>query len=178
MPNPRGTWNVAEAIAAKWVSAGLDAAFRTAWGALHQTAEFLTLNDTEARPAKDPPGHPRPYCIWELGTPVPLGNSSGRAQSGAEQIANGDAEGPLHTLIQTQDVPVQFTVYGTTKSQVRQFTKLVAAVFDRALFSLTDDEHIETFRDPDFSTRHDDKTWSHTLQYRIRIDAKYAAALS
>jgi len=169
--NPRGSWSIHKAIEERWVDKGLDTAFRAEWPT-PATTQYLSLNDSEARPGK--PIHPTPYCVYEVGEPIILSHSTGAA----------DDDVPVDTHRKYIDVPVQFTIYAIQKGALNgkemavQFAKLVARQFDRALYTLEEDEQIDVMIDPDFGTRQDDQTWSWTLQYRIRIEGKYLIALS
>ncbi len=159
----RGTWEVSKAVMARWRDKNLDAIFRAQWPDSATTA-FLPLNDGQARPAKgDGHRHPVPYCIFEQGTPIPISSSQGK-----------DAA----TIIDYMDVPFQFTIYGKGKAQAVEFATIVAGAFDRAQLNLQTDSQIEIFRDPDFGFHVDDETWTWILQYRLRLEATYAAALS
>ena len=162
MPNPRGSWTLAEAIKKRWYAANLDVQFRRHWP-LPATDQWLTFNDTEARPAGPNAPHPRPYCIFEQGIPIIRGHMTGR-----------DSQ----TEIQHQDVPVQFTIFAGRKELARDFAAMVAEAFDKQRLGMQDDGHITTFRDPDFPTRMDDRTWAWVLQYRFRIEAVYAGSYS
>ncbi len=169
--NPRGSWGIHKAIEDRWADKSLDDLFRQTWTA-PATTQYLTLNDTEARPGK--PIHPTPYCVYEVGNPILIGRSSGAASDDA----------PADTRREYWDVPVQFTIYATHNGSTNgkdiaiQYAKLVAAQFAAASYDLEEDEFIDVMIDPDFGTREDDQTWSWTLQYRIRIEGKYANTLS
>lgn len=163
MSNGRGSWSVAAGVKARWDDAGLSTLFKSEWPD-PTTTQYLAFNDGEARPAKDGTNHPRPYCIVEQGEPIRVEGSSGTTSTTKREI---------------QDVPLQFTVYATTKTKAKQFASQIANAFDTARLTLDDDDgHVDTLRDPDFSVREDDKTWAWVLQYRIRIDVGYNAALS
>jgi hypothetical protein len=157
----RGSWNLAKAIKAAWVAAGLDDEFRSVWGSEQASIEFVPFNDEEARAGK----HPRPYCIFEQGTPVIRGHSTG-------------PQNDPDTEIQYQDVPVQFSIHASTKGQAAEYAEKVAAAFDKVSLSIENDRHLTTFRDPDFPVRLADKTWVWVLQYRFRIEADYNSAYS
>ncbi len=178
-PATRGSWSVHEAVSSRWYSKGIDAAFRDIWNTEKDSQQFLTLNDTEARPAKQIGSgqqtvHPMPFCIFEHDTPIILGHSSGGAATETEQLAGQNAD----VEQQYQDIPIQFVLYDFTKERAIAAAKIVAAVFDKALLDVSPDRQIDMFRDPDFGARLDSRTWTWTLQYRVRIDATYAADLS
>ncbi len=181
MPATRGSWTIHEAVKNRWYTRGVDAAFRDIWNVEKDNQGFLTLNDTEARPGKQIANsqqtvHPMPYCIFEHAAPIILGHSTGGAETLTELLTIG--ENPLELEQQYQDVPIQFTLYSNTKQGAIAAAKIVAAAFDKALLDLTPDRQIDMLRDPDFGGRPDSRTWTWTLQYRVRIDAAYAAQLS
>jgi hypothetical protein len=154
----RGSWSVAEAVKKRWDSKSLEDQFRALWGDKRDDPRWLALNDTEARPET-----PTPYCIYEQGESRPRTNMTGKTASTSQQI---------------QDVPIQFTVYGRTKTQAKDFAKLVAGAFDKADLDMQDDALVTIIRGSDFSARADDKTWSWTIQYTVRLIGTYQSALS
>jgi flagellar motor switch/type III secretory pathway protein FliN len=155
----RGSWTVANAVKKRWAARGLEAQFRALWGSQRDSSEVLALNDTEARPEP-----PMPYCVYEQGESVPRTNMTGKTSATEQQI---------------QDVPIQFTVYGRTKVMAKDFLQLVAGAFDKADLELDDgDELVTIIRGRDFSVRQDDKTWSWTVFYTVRLIGTYQSALS
>jgi len=156
----RGSWDIDQAVKRRWDARSLEEQFRTVWPDPARD-DLLALNDTEARAVDG--GHPKPYCIYEKGTPVVRGNMSGRTRDTEQQI---------------QDVPIQFTIYGETKEQAKDFAQLVAGAFDKAALELQDDAQVTIIRGPDFSVRQDDETWFWAVQYTVRIIGTYQSELS
>jgi hypothetical protein len=164
MTTTRGSWTVGDAVFARWQSDSLDAKFKQQPGWLNVTdGEFLVFNVDEARPCPGPDKHPLPYCIYEQMKGTTTGNSSGA--SSVQEIQS------------YQEVPIQFTVYGSTRDQAKEMAKLVAQAFDRGPLNLQDDALIDIVRDPDFYMRQDDEVWAWVLPYRIQLDITYAGPL-
>lgn len=176
MPNARGSWTLHAGIKQRWFAQNLDGRFREAWPQSQRNpaqARYHTLNDQEAR-AGD---HPTPYCVYEIADGNVIGHTTGGAQTLAQRLAS-PANNARDTERQFQEIAVTFKIYGATKAQAIQYSKLVAAAFDKALLTLEDDEHNEMIRGSDFGTPDGDSTYFWTLIYRVRIDCTYAAELS
>jgi len=161
--NPRGSWNLAEAVKSLWNDAGLEDSFRAGWGNQQNTTQFFALNDTQARPAHGVTRHPVPYAIYEQSPAIRIGGSSG-----------GSAN-PLAGRQQYEQVDYQFTVYAASKADAKAAALLIAAAFDSPQFTMTDDGQIVVFRTGDFATMRNDRTWSWTLMYRAKLDCTYPA---
>jgi hypothetical protein len=163
----RGSWNLADAVKALWDEEGLEDTFRGLWdAAISSTVQFFAFNDTQARPAHGTSRHPLPYCIYEQWPSRKIGGSSGSVQAGPAARQ------------QYEDVNYQFTIYANSKEDAKAGAKLVAAAFDQPQFTLPDDGQIIVTRESDFSTMHDDRTWSWSILYRIQLDCAYAASSS
>lgn len=152
----RGSWEVDQAVFARFQDAALEDAFRSAWPEDDRDSEECAAwNDSEARPAT-----PRPYLIFEKVGGLLAHRSSGKTGT---------------TLQEVENVPIQFTIHAESKPQAVEFCKLVADAFDNWPLDMQNDSHVQTQRGRDFGVRQADDHWIWVLPYTIQIDATYAA---
>lgn len=167
--------NIDSAIALRWKQRNLNSLFKQFWTNPAETA-FHPLNDTEARPLT-----PMPYCVYEKGTAVRTGNSTGR-----------DCE-PAN-LIEYWQQPVSFRLHAATpargsahfgrtgKDILREIIGQgypdgygVLGAFDDMAGRLTmggNDTHSHTETGADFHTREDDDVWVWVLQFDIFFERR------
>lgn len=109
----RGTAAVAQAVAARWRDAGLDAVFNNYWTAAQRAGYNITLHDGEAEPTQ-----PWPYCVFLLPTSEPTGRMSG---------------GNAH-ILELRDTPLEFMVYARkgTSMQAKTLASQLAGAIVRA----------------------------------------------
>jgi hypothetical protein len=155
----RGTWQIHQGIVTRWNAAGLDATFRREWRDPNNT-QYLVLHDTQAN--ETPPG---PYCVYEVGLPIVIGHSTGRADAS------------VHTEIQTQSITAQFRVHAADtgnesgKKIAIRLATAIASAFDNQFLDFGYDKHIMTEKGIDFGTFEDDNEYVWAIPYIWLVDA-------
>ena len=166
--------NIDSAIATRWRQKNLNALFRQFWTNPAESA-YWPLNDTEARP-----NTPMPYCVYEKGTPIRNGNSTGR-------------ECEPENLIEYWQQSITFRLHAATKTTGPHANRTgkdilreiigqgypdgygVLGAFDDFAGRLTmggNDTHSHTETGGDFHTREDDDVWVWVLQFDIFFERR------
>lgn len=145
-------YGIPKGIVARWNERGLDAEFRKLWRT--QDSSFATLWDTEARPSG-----PRPYCVFQVGMPVPVAGMTSATGSAGKQ----------NTLY---NVEVQLNIYAFDKETAKGAAATVAVAMENYGFWDCSPEKIVTIkRAGDFSVREGDRQWTWVIRYTVQIDA-------
>lgn len=166
--------NIDLAIARRWRERNLNALFRSYWTNPAE-ADYHPLNDTEARPKT-----PMPYAVYEKGTPIPDGRSTG---------STCEPENEVEYWIQ----PITFRLHcdnkqtgphakRTGKDILRDIIGQgypdgygVLGAFDDYAGNLNlggNDRHGQTITGADFHTREDDDVWVWVLQFDIYFERR------
>jgi len=168
-PQPRGSWNLDEAVAHRWWTSDLDTTFRNDWPVADRlNGQYTVLNDQVARPV--PPG---PYCVYERSIPIVVGHMSSATAVGREN--------------QLQDITIQFRIHAKSKAATAtdpaesgksvciRLAKKVAEVYDPDTqpWTIYDDSILQVWREPDFHVREGEDEWVWVMQYRVELDSEY-----
>lgn len=152
----RGSWQFHEGVVKRWNDSGLNAKFKAYWRN-PQNVEYQILQDQEAKPT--PPG---PYCVYEIGEPVPVAHMTGRKKA--------------HTENQLQNVPFQLRIHASEangksgKKVAIELAKHVVAAFDDQFLDFGYDTHVNTTKEVDFGTHEDDNEYLWVIPYLWLVD--------
>ncbi len=155
-----------KAVAALWVSTGLNASFNQYWEVANRTV-FTVLNDGQAAPQQ-----PTPYCVFE--------------QSAGSTTARMSGVGTINQEI--RDIPWKFRIHAqlidgdlrTAKEIAADLAELVLKVFGGHPdtppqdLTLTNGNFLITQYQSDFGLRTDDDSHQWTIDYLFRLDVPVA----
>ena len=163
-----------QAIAPRWRQKNCNALFKQFWTNPAES-KFHPLNDTEARPLT-----PMPYCVYEKGTPIANGRSTG---------SQCEPENEVEYWI----LPVTFRLHAATPASGPHFGRTgkdilreiigqsypdgygILGAFDDYSGNLNlggNDRHSQTITGADFHTREDDDVWVWVLQFDIYFERR------
>lgn len=156
---PRGSWNVDEAVVAHWKTEGLDDLFRRQWDD-STDATYHPLNHEQADP--EPPG---PYAVYTIADPIRVANMSGVATREERQLLD---------YILTIQIHAKSNSTTSGKVRARELAKHVASTFDPDQpISVCGDAWVQTRREGDQCMREGDNEWVWILRFTIQVDAAY-----
>jgi hypothetical protein len=168
--------SIDKAIYRRWNAQGLEAKFKAYWSDPTESA-FHALNDTDA-----PANTPMPFCLYERGMPFRTARSTG-------------SECEPANYVEYWTIPVQFTVKAPTRGrgsnnfgrsgkdicaelvgQSEPDGSGILKAFDDATgaldFSDTNDRHVQTILQADYSLKEDDDVWAWVIMIDIEIERR------
>jgi hypothetical protein len=164
---PVGAADLHEGIVTAWTNGALNADFNQYWTAAERT-RYPVLSDGEAQP-----GHPFPYCVFEIGPSVTVTRMTS---------PNADEKAEI------RDVPLTFRIYTASISgDARSAKQIAAAMAERVMrifgghpsqvpgpVTLSNGNFLISQFQSDFGIRvgEDEHQW--TVQYTCRIDVPIA----